>query len=98
MFWSAAVCTVACAVGGYLIFQASLPLCGPPQNTFLGHIYWYVPLALLIAQTAVLAIVGRKTHRSTSAVLTALGVALVVTLVGDFVVFFLYYAAGDCGE
>jgi hypothetical protein len=98
MFWFVAVCTVVCAVGGYLIFEASLSLCGPYRHTFLGDIYWYVPLSLLIAQTAVLIVMGRKTHRSSDEVVLAVGAALVVTLIGDVVIFFLYFAAGDCGE
>lgn len=98
MFWSTVAGACACALVGYLAFDAALPVCGPPRNTFLGHIYWYVPVALLIAESGIVALVGRKTHRSSSALITALVMTVIVTLVGDLVVWFSFFAAGNCGE
>jgi len=98
VFWSTVLATVVCALGGYLAFQASLPLCGPPQNTFLGHIYWLVPLGLLLAQCGIVAVAGRKTNRTSATIATTLVAALSVTLIGDVIIFFAFYAAGDCGE
>jgi hypothetical protein len=98
MFRSTVACTVVCALGSYLVFEASLPPCGPPRDTVLGRVYWFVPAALLIAQSGVVALMGHKTRRSSASVVTALVLALVMTLVGDLVVWFAFFAAGNCGE
>lgn len=98
VFWFAVPAAIIAALLGYLAFEASLPPCGPPRDTTLGHIYWYVPLALLIAVGSVVALVGRRTHRSSTALATALVAALFLTLVGDVVVWFAFFAAGNCGE
>ena len=86
------------ALGFYYAFEASVPKCGPPRNTFLGRIYWLVPLALLTAQSGVVALLGRKAGRSPIAtVVIVLVAALIACLVGA-AIWLSFFAAGNCGE
>jgi hypothetical protein len=98
VFWSAVLGSVVVALGGYYAFEASVPDCGPPRNTTLGQIYWFVPLAILLAQSGVVAVIGRKTHRTPGIVITALVLALLLTLLGGALVLLHFYGLGDCGE
>ncbi len=96
--WPGVVVAVSAALAGYYAFESSLPNCGPPRNTTLGRIYWLVPLALLVAQTVVVAVTGRKTGRSPTATIAVVVLAAVVAVVGSVAIFLHFYAAGNCGE
>ncbi len=96
--WPAAVGSVVVAVACYFAFESSLPKCGPPGNTFLGEIYWLVPLVLLAAQGAVIALVCRKMGRSPMAIVVIALVAAVVACVLGAAIWIGFFVAGNCGE
>jgi len=98
VFWSAVAGSTVTAVGVYAAFLASLPDCGPSGNTTLGRIYSVVPLVIVLAEMITITLMGRRTHRSAGAVLVALVVAVIATLIFGALVFLLFYTAGDCGE
>jgi hypothetical protein len=98
VFWSVVVGAVATALAGYYAFESSLPDCGPPRNTFLGQIYWLVPIALIGAQSGVLGWAGIRTGRSLIVTIAVVVVAAVVALLGGTAIFLHFFAAGNCGE
>lgn len=86
------------SLAGYYAFQSALPDCGPPRNTTLGHIYWAVPLALLLAQSGVIARAGRIAGRSQTLTIVIVVLAGTVSVVGGAGIFLHFFAAGNCGE
>lgn len=97
-FWAGVVGAVVTALAGYYAIESSLPKCGPPRNTAVGRIYWLIPLALLVAQSGVLAVAGRKTRRSPTLTIVVVALAAVVAVLGGAAIFLHFYIAGDCGE
>jgi hypothetical protein len=57
-----------------------------------------VPLALLGAQSGVVALSGGKTGRSPVATVVVLLLAAVVTLLGGAAIWLHFFAVGNCGE
>jgi hypothetical protein len=86
------------AIGVYYAFLAAVPVCGPPRNSLLGQIYWYVPLAILVAEAAVLRGVGLNQGRRPAWIASSILLVAVITLAGDLVIFLAFFVAGNCGE
>ena len=98
IWWSLAAALPAAATAGYYAFSASLPDCGPPRNTTLGQIYWFVPLTLLLLQSSSLAIAGFRTQRGIMQVAAVIALALLVTLFADAGILIYFFSVGNCGE
>lgn len=86
------------AIALYYGFMAGLPACGPPRNSWLGRLYFVVPIAILIVEGFVPVAVGQARSWQTRRTVACVLLAIVVTVIGGFVVWFLLFAAGDCGE
>ena len=97
-FWSAVVGSIAVALAAYYAFAASLPDCGPSQNSTLGEIYWFVPLAILMGQSRAVALSGAKTARSRGVIVSIALLAAVVTVIGGVAIWIHFFIAGNCGE
>jgi hypothetical protein len=88
----------AAAILGYYGYEAALPPCGPPTNSFLGDIYFLVPVALVVVEALVVAGLGsRRAWGRNRTVGSVLG-AVVLTLIGGFFVWLHFFALGNCGE
>jgi hypothetical protein len=86
------------SIGIDYAFLAALPACGPPRNTGLGQIYFVVPFAILFVAALVLIGLGRVRKWQVSRIVGAVIAMIALTLAGEVVVFFHFFAMGNCGE
>ena len=86
------------AIAGYYLFLHGLPACGPPRNTTLGAVYWWVPLGILFLQTLLLLLASMKHGVVPRVAVVTIVVVAIVTVVADAGIWLHFFAAGDCGE
>jgi drug/metabolite transporter (DMT)-like permease len=88
----------AASLAAYYAFLSALPACGPPGDTFLGQIYFIVPIAIVFAAALILVGIGRLRTWRTSQIIGGVVMVIAITLIGGFIVWIHFFAIGDCGD
>jgi hypothetical protein len=98
LFRRGAVAAVVACLAACVAFNAAMPQCGPVGQTFVGRIYFWVPVALLVAQAIIIGVAAslRRVPPSRAAVVAL--VATAVSFTGEVVVFWAFFAAGGCDK
>jgi hypothetical protein len=96
MAFSAIVSAAATAL--YFGFLSTLPACGPPRNTWLGRIYFLIPIAIIAVEGVAAVGAGRARHWRASRIAACILLTLAVTVIGGFLVWLHFFAVGDCGD
>jgi hypothetical protein len=91
-----ATATVVTTLAAYFVFMAETPQCGPIGNSFLGRIYFVVPLALLAAQAVVIVVGAIWTQVSATRATVAVLFATALGFAGEVVIFWAFLGVGGC--